>query len=94
MPRACVLTTLGDDPHTQGLFRVARIARKAGLSAHVLPPGSRTEAILDQVHKAGPDWIGLSLMSTGNSLPSARSAQRSSAEPMGRRAGRAWKCMR
>lgn len=60
MARACVLTTLGDDPHTQGLFRVARIARKAGLSPHVLPPGSRPEVILDQVHKAGPDWIGLS----------------------------------
>ena len=43
MARACVLATLGGDPHTQGLFRVARIARKAGLEAHVLPPGSPLE---------------------------------------------------
>src|SRR4051794_35181078 len=60
MARACVLATLGDDPHTQGLFRVARIAQKAGLSPYVLPPGSPLEAILDRVHRTDPDWLGFS----------------------------------
>ncbi|MGL4553828.1 MAG: hypothetical protein ACRC33_21915 [Gemmataceae bacterium] len=60
MSRACVLATLGDDPHTQGLFRVARIARMAGLSAHVLPPGSPLEAVLDRVHRDDPAWLGFS----------------------------------
>src|SRR5262249_19453842 len=60
MARACVLATLGDDPHTQGLFRVARIAQKAGLAAHVLPPGSPVEAVLDRVHATDPEWLGFS----------------------------------
>ena len=60
MYRACVLAALGGDPHTQGLFRVARIARKAGLAAHVLPPGSSLEALLDWVHAFDPGWLGLS----------------------------------
>src|SRR5262245_56080826 len=60
MPRACDLATLGNDPHTQGLFRVARIAQKAGLSAHVLPPGSPLEAILDRAHRVDPEWLGFS----------------------------------
>ena len=34
MARACVLATLGDDPHTQGLFRVARMAQKLGFSGY------------------------------------------------------------
>ena len=60
MARACVLATLGDDPHTQGLFRVARIARKAGLAAHVLPPGSSLEEVLERVHNADAGWLGFS----------------------------------
>ena len=60
MAQACVLATLGDDPHTQGLFRVARIAQKAGLAAHVLPPGSPVEAVLERVHGTDPAWLGFS----------------------------------
>lgn len=60
MAATCVLATLGDDPHTQGLFRVARMARKAGLAAHVLPPGSPVEAVLDRVHRLDPGWLGFS----------------------------------
>lgn len=60
MPGACVLATLGDDPHTQGLFRVARIAQKAGLTAHVLPPGTPVEAMLASVHRHDPAWLGFS----------------------------------
>jgi hypothetical protein len=60
MAPTCFLATLGDDPHTQGLFRVARMARQAGLAAHVLPPGSPVEAVLDRVHRLDPGWLGFS----------------------------------
>lgn len=60
MRPTCVLATLGDDPHTQGLFRVARIAHKAGIAAHVLPPGSPLDAVLERVHRDDPAWLGFS----------------------------------
>lgn len=60
MPRRCVLTTLGDDPHTQGLFRVARIAQKAGIEAHVMPMSSPLEAVLERIHADDPEWLGFS----------------------------------
>ncbi|MGE3803761.1 MAG: hypothetical protein AB7K24_03695 [Gemmataceae bacterium] len=60
MSAACVLTTLGDDPHTQGLFRVARIAHKANLAAHVLPPGSTVDALMERIKCVDPGWLGLS----------------------------------
>lgn len=60
MAQACVLATLGDDPHTQGLFRVARIAQKAGLVAHVLPPSSTLDTILEEIHRTDPAWLGFS----------------------------------
>lgn len=60
MSRSCVLATLADDPHTQGLFRVARIAQKAGVTPHVLPPGSPLEALCDRVQRVDPGWLGFS----------------------------------
>src|SRR5581483_8140805 len=56
----CVLAALANDPHTQRLFRVARIARKAGLSPCVLPPSSPLHAVLARVHKRDPGWLGFS----------------------------------
>lgn len=60
MPPACVLATLGGDPHTQGLFRAAHIARLAGVTAHVLPPGSPLGAVCAQVRQLDPAWVGFS----------------------------------
>jgi hypothetical protein len=60
MPNCCLLATLADDPHTQGLFRVARLARKSGVPCTVLPPGTPDEAILEAVHAEDPEWLGLS----------------------------------
>jgi len=60
MSQSCLLTTLGDDPHTQGLFRVARIASRAGLVAHVLPPGCSLHTVAAQVRRLDPVWLGLS----------------------------------
>jgi hypothetical protein len=60
MPPRCVLATLGDDPHTQGLFRVARIAQKAGIKAHVMPMSSPLDAILERIHQDDPAFLGFS----------------------------------
>jgi len=60
MARTCVLATLGDDPHTQGLFRVARIAQKAGLQPHVMPPATPLEVVLERINRVDPAWLGFS----------------------------------
>jgi hypothetical protein len=59
MPR-CVLATVGADPHTLGLFRVARIARRAGWEALVLPPAGSEADLCAAVRRTDPELIGLS----------------------------------
>jgi hypothetical protein len=56
----CLLTTIGDDPHNQGLFRVWRMAHKAGINCHVLPPGPSDEEILAHIERLDPLFIGFS----------------------------------
>ena len=53
-------TPLAGDPHTQGLFKFARIAREAGFEAVVLPPGATDDDILKAVRDSDPDIIGFS----------------------------------
>jgi len=60
MQKNCILTTLANDPHTQGLYRVCRIGRKADITVHVLRPGAKDAEILDRVNRTNPDYIGLS----------------------------------
>lgn len=60
MAPVCLLATVADDPHTQGLFRVARLAREAGITAHVLPPGTPAEVLLERVRALDPEFLGLS----------------------------------
>lgn len=60
MRRACLLATLAGDPHTQGLFRVARLAVKAGIAADVLPPGHSRASLYQRIHDTDPDWLGFS----------------------------------
>ena len=55
-----LLVPIANDPHTQGLFRVARIARRAGIDATVVPPSTPEEAMLDRVHALDPELLGLS----------------------------------
>lgn len=60
MTRSCVLTTLANDPHTQGLYKASRIARKAGISVHIVPPGTPHREIMSLIHREDPDYLGLS----------------------------------
>ena len=60
MRKSCVLATLGNDPHTQGLYKASRIAQKAGIAVHILPPGTAVQEVMDLIHRENPDYIGLS----------------------------------
>ena len=54
------MTTLANDPHTQGLYKASRIAQKAGIAVHSLPPGTASREIMDLIGRVDPDYIGLS----------------------------------
>ncbi|MFH2006168.1 MAG: hypothetical protein ABI333_06245 [bacterium] len=60
MATGCLLVPIADDPHTQGLFRVARMARRAGIPTHVLPPGSTDEDVFARLHALDSAFLGLS----------------------------------
>lgn len=60
MNRNCLLTTLGGDPHTQGLYKVMRIGRRAGVAVHVLPPGASEHDLMEAIHRLDAEYIGLS----------------------------------
>ncbi len=50
MRKSCVLTTLGNDPHTQGLYKASRIARKAGITVHILEEHDTVRSALDYLN--------------------------------------------
>lgn len=60
MNRRVLITTLADDPHTQGLFKFTRLAREAGFEVQALPPGSGHSAILEAIRSFDPELIGFS----------------------------------
>jgi hypothetical protein len=60
MRKNCVLATLGNDPHTQGLYKASRIAQKAGIAVHIIPPGTAVQEMMELIHRENPDYVGLS----------------------------------
>lgn len=52
--------TLGNDPHTEGLFKVDRIARLAGIRSTILPPSDKYNNLLEFIKEFKPQFIGLS----------------------------------
>ncbi|MCB5224467.1 MAG: hypothetical protein RBS31_00610 [Candidatus Syntrophosphaera sp.] len=60
MRKTIILATLGNDPHTEGLHKVRRIANKAGLEALVLPPSTGEAQLLETIKSNSPAFLGLS----------------------------------
>jgi hypothetical protein len=60
MSRRILITTLANDPHTQGLFKFTRLAREAGFDVHALPPGSTHDEILEGIRGFDPELVGFS----------------------------------
>ncbi|HNZ47596.1 MAG TPA: hypothetical protein PKN92_02000 [Candidatus Hydrogenedentes bacterium] len=52
--------TLGNDPHTEGLFKAQRIANLACISGHITAPADTLSLLLGAVREYRPSHIGLS----------------------------------
>ena len=52
--------TIGNDPHTEGLFKAGNIAKMAGVDILILAPGETLKFIVESINKYNPDYIGLS----------------------------------
>ncbi len=52
--------TLGGDAHTEGLFKAARLARRGGIEADVLPPAAPSGALEQRLLSEDPRFLGLS----------------------------------
>ncbi len=60
MGKRILFTTLGKDPHIQGIFKAGRIARESGYDVSILPPGTPEENILREIQIYDPTHIGFS----------------------------------
>jgi len=60
MDKKIVVTTLGRDPHTQGIYSFSRVARAAGFDVVSLPPDSTEDDILRTIREEDPQFVGLS----------------------------------
>ncbi|MFA7691519.1 MAG: hypothetical protein WCX86_01345 [Candidatus Hydrogenedentales bacterium] len=60
MPKVFVGASLANDPHTEGLFKVQRIAKRAGIQCLILPPSPNLEPLLHAIKEVNPSHIGLS----------------------------------
>jgi hypothetical protein len=58
--RAFVASTLGGDPHTEGLCIAGRIAQSGGIRATLLEPSDDPELLLSTIKEERPGFIGLS----------------------------------
>jgi hypothetical protein len=53
-------STLGNDPHTQGLHIASKIAKRVGISSVLLPPRDEYSQLCKEVGERDPDFLGLS----------------------------------
>lgn len=60
MQRFFIGATLGNDPHTEGLFKAQRIARLGAVEGLILAPSDSLHALLNAVKTHNPSHIGLS----------------------------------
>ena len=60
MRKNCVLATLGNDPHAQGLYKASRIAQRAGIAVQLVPPGTPVREIMERIQRDDPGYVGLS----------------------------------
>ncbi|NLJ78447.1 MAG: cobalamin B12-binding domain-containing protein [Tissierellia bacterium] len=52
--------TIGNDPHTEGLFKAANIAKLAGFNTVILEPGETLRDIARAINRHNPHHIGIS----------------------------------
>ena len=55
-----VASTLGNDPHTEGMHQAGKIARLGGLECVLLRPSDNLNALCEAIKKYQPKYVGLS----------------------------------
>ncbi|MFP4461810.1 MAG: hypothetical protein ACLFQE_06400 [Thermotogota bacterium] len=60
MKRVFIGLTIGNDPHTLGIYKAAKIAKLAQIETHILPPSMSDEEKIQQLIRLKPQFIGLS----------------------------------
>lgn len=60
MNNILLLSTLGNDPHTEGLHKVKRIADKLGIHTVILPPADDVAALIQSIKSIKPQFLGIS----------------------------------
>ena len=58
--RFFLASTLGNDPHTEGIHNAMHIAKLAGIDGLCLPPSDSLDLLCDSIKKYSPLYIGLS----------------------------------
>jgi hypothetical protein len=77
MRKGCVLTTLGNDPHTQGLYKASRIARKAGIAVHILEEHDTVRSALDYLNSVPRTGRNNLILADAGGDPSSRASGQS-----------------
>ena len=77
MRKSCVLTTLGNDPHTQGLYKASRIARKAGIAVHILEEHDTVRSALDYLNSVPRMGRNNLILADAGGDPSSRASGQS-----------------
>ena len=60
MRKTYLAFTIGNDPHTEGLFKSSHIGRLAGIDCYVLAPGKTIDELAKAIKHHEPDFIGIS----------------------------------
>jgi hypothetical protein len=60
MKKSFIGMTIGNDPHTLGIYKAARIARLSHIDTHILPSSMPDEEKIQQLIRLKPQYLGLS----------------------------------
>ncbi len=60
MKKVYLAFTIGNDPHTEGLFKSSHIGRLADIDCHVLEPGKTIDELAEAIKFYEPSYIGIS----------------------------------
>lgn len=60
MKKTYLAFTIGNDPHTEGLFKSSNIGRLADIDCHVLAPGKTIDELAEAIKYYEPDFLGIS----------------------------------
>jgi len=60
MKKTYLAFTIGNDPHTEGLFKSSHVGRLADIDCYVLAPGKTIDELAEAIKHYEPDFLGIS----------------------------------